>query len=137
MKSNKSDIHEALSQNTRNARQRLGLSQQELAERARLSPGHINDIEQKRKWLSAASLQRLANALGVEPFMLLLPLNGQETSPHYKELSDRRTWWLFMDFSNRLRNGINQAVDEAMQSIQREILSEPWEVDGSDQSDSP
>lgn len=122
MQSNKSDIHLTLSHNTRTARTRLGYSQQELAERANLSTGHINDIEQSRKWLSADSLQRLADALGVEPFMLLLPSNGSPGADSGNP--EAQAWWLLMDFSLQLRERIALAVDDVVQATRRELLQQ-------------
>ncbi|MDA3951318.1 MAG: helix-turn-helix transcriptional regulator [Spirochaeta sp.] len=67
------DLKELLAFNTRSARERIGYSQQHLAEAAHISPGHMNDIEQGRKWVSAATLRNLAAALMTEPWTLLLP----------------------------------------------------------------
>lgn len=76
------DLQILLGQNIRTAREKRGFSQQLLAERARLSPGHITDLEQGRKWVSADSLGRIAFALGLEPFMLLLPeASGTDPDP--------------------------------------------------------
>ncbi|AFG36589.1 helix-turn-helix domain-containing protein [Spirochaeta africana] len=122
MQSNKSDIHLVLSNNTRTARLRLGYSQQELAERANLSTGHINDIEQSRKWLSADSLQRLADALGLEPFMLLLPGNGGPGPDSGNP--EAQAWYLLMDFSLQLRERITEAVDEVVHTTRRELLQQ-------------
>lgn len=67
------DLKNLLASNIRLARERLGYSQQRLAEAAHISPGHMNDIEQARKWVSAETLNNLASALMTEPWMLLLP----------------------------------------------------------------
>ena len=72
MENQAQEIQTVLARNIKSARAKLGYSQQDLAEKADLSPGHMNDLEQGRKWVSADTLQRLAKALMLEPWMLLV-----------------------------------------------------------------
>ena len=73
MGKNTPDLLTILAANVKASREKLGYSQMKLADEADLSVGYINDIEQARKWVSRRSLEKLCDALLVEPWMLLLP----------------------------------------------------------------
>ncbi|MDY0882807.1 XRE family transcriptional regulator [Dongia soli] len=77
-------LQEHVSQNIRQARQRLGLSQQELADRADLSRRMITLIENALGNASLATLDRIAHALNV-PFAELIRPPSQ-TSAHIKPI---------------------------------------------------
>jgi ribosome-binding protein aMBF1 (putative translation factor) len=49
------------------ARQRLGLTQRQLATRARLGQGTVSKLERSERGAYPQSLQKLAGALGVTP----------------------------------------------------------------------
>lgn len=53
-----------IAKNLRQGRQRLGLSQEELADRAGLHRTYIGAVERAQKNLTIGSLERLADALG-------------------------------------------------------------------------
>ena len=95
-----------LARNIKTARGKLGISQHTLAEKADLSSGHINDIEQGRKWVSADALERLAEALLLEPFMLLLP-------PDYSRELD--AFSLLTEYATSVREQIDGALDSTLQ----------------------
>ena len=95
-----------LARNIKTARAKLGFSQHTLAEKADLSSGHINDIEQGRKWVSADALERLAEALLLEPFMLLLP-------PDYSRELD--AFSLLTEYATMVREQIDGALDSTLQ----------------------
>ena len=95
-----------LARNIKTARAKLGISQHTLAEKADLSDGHINDIEQGRKWVSADALERLADALLLEPFMLLLP-------PDYSRELD--AFSLLTEYATTVRERIDGALDSTLQ----------------------
>jgi transcriptional regulator with XRE-family HTH domain len=63
-----------LSTNIKAKREVLRLSQEKLAELAEVSPQMINCIEGCRTWVSDKMLVKLAAALEVETFQLLLPV---------------------------------------------------------------
>lgn len=86
-----------LAANVRRTRLSMGLSQMELAERAEISTGHMNDIERSRRWVSADTLVRLADALGLSPFQLLLPEDQQQYLKDHSALM-------------RLRSGLNESI---------------------------
>ena len=59
-------IREILAQNMKIYRQKLGLTQPELAERANISTNFVGMIEQKRKFPAPEMLERIAAALEIE-----------------------------------------------------------------------
>jgi len=59
------NIREVLAQNLKENRRRLGITQPELAERARLSTSYLAMIEIARKFPTADVLDRLAAALDI------------------------------------------------------------------------
>jgi len=63
-------IREILAQNMKTHRQKLGITQPELAERANISTNFIGMIEQKRKFPAPEMLDRIAAALEIETFEL-------------------------------------------------------------------
>jgi transcriptional regulator with XRE-family HTH domain len=62
-----------LSANIKTRRAILGISQEKLAEMADISVRMINCIEGRRTWISDKTLVKLAQALRVEVFQLLVP----------------------------------------------------------------
>ncbi len=107
------EILTILANNIKAARNKLQFSQQELAEKANLSPGHMNDLEQGRKWVSADTLYRLSKALMLEPWMLLLPaIENEGTTANYD---------LLTRFASRMKDNLNTAVAETL----RELLKAP------------
>ena len=110
MENQAQEIQTVLARNIKSARAKLGYSQQELAEKADLSPGHMNDLEQGRKWVSADTLQRLAIALMLEPWMLLLPDSGEGGS-------STADYDLLTQFASRMKDNLDMAVAETLQEL--------------------
>lgn len=105
-------LRDNLARNIKRAREKLGYTQQELSERADLSSGHMNDLEQGRKWVSAETLQRVADALMVDPWMLLLPEASGDQTAQYD---------LLTSFASRIKDNVNTTVAETL----RELLRPP------------
>uniref|UniRef100_A0A7C3IPJ3 XRE family transcriptional regulator n=1 Tax=Gracilinema caldarium TaxID=215591 RepID=A0A7C3IPJ3_9SPIR len=70
---NENELLQLLGGNIRKMRTVKGLSQYSLALKTGMAPNSINDIENGKRWVSAKSLSRIANALEVEPYIFLLP----------------------------------------------------------------
>ena len=66
-------LREFLSANIKARREALNISQEKLAELADVSVQMIKAIEGRRNWVSDAMLVKLAQALGVRAFQLLVP----------------------------------------------------------------
>ena len=107
-------IRGILARNVKTARGRLGISQEALAERAELSKPHISDIENGRKWPSADALEQLAEALVLEPFMLLRP-------PEYS--SDVDPYSLLSYYDSIVREGMESLLHTSFQRTLRDHLS--------------
>jgi transcriptional regulator with XRE-family HTH domain len=73
-KMKKSDLRQILAVNLKVHRNMLGLSQEKLAEMASLSWQTVNSIECQRTWVSDKTLESLAEALKIDTFQLLLPI---------------------------------------------------------------
>jgi transcriptional regulator with XRE-family HTH domain len=67
------DIRKVLSLNIKKHREKLGLSQEKLAEIAEISTMMIKDIEGCRTWVSDKTLVSLASALKTDIYRLLMP----------------------------------------------------------------
>lgn len=67
------DIRTILADNIRTYRKAAGLTQMELAEKADLHRAYVGRIEQQRINTSIEIIEKLAIALDVEPYQLLLP----------------------------------------------------------------
>jgi transcriptional regulator with XRE-family HTH domain len=63
-------------QNLRAARHRVGLSQEVLAEEAGLHRTYVGSVERGERNISLLNVERLARALGVDPWRLLSPGRG-------------------------------------------------------------
>jgi len=80
MKKDIEPIRKVLSGNIKKYRGVLHYSQDKLAEKAGLSGQTLNDIEGCRRWVSSKTLSKLAKALQVSEYQLLLPeKEGQKT----------------------------------------------------------
>ena len=70
---NEHDLLQLLGGNIRKIRTVKSFSQSTLALKTGMAPNSINDIENGNRWVSAKSLSKIAKALEVEPYTLLLP----------------------------------------------------------------
>ena len=62
-------------ENIRKIRQEKELSQESLSEKAEISPGFLSEIENHKKTGIFDTFAKIADALNVEPYELLLPSN--------------------------------------------------------------
>ena len=76
------DFQNLLAKNIRAARERLGISQMKLAERAELSVSFMNDVERARRWVGAKALARLGDVLHLRPNQFFLDDWDSSTDTH-------------------------------------------------------
>ncbi|MDR1143532.1 MAG: helix-turn-helix domain-containing protein [Spirochaetaceae bacterium] len=75
------DIRKIFGANLKLFRTRKGLSQLALSAKSGLAHNFVNDIENRKKWVSPETIAKLAAVLDVEPYQLLManPLDGKQT----------------------------------------------------------
>ena len=71
-------LRSILSENIKNRRKQLNISQSKLAEMINMSSNYVTDIETQRTWVSDSTLVKIAFALGVEVYELLKPHSNNE-----------------------------------------------------------
>lgn len=67
------ELAETVSRNIRLAREKLGLSQEELAARAEVTTRYVSMLETRSKNVTLATVERIAAALEMTPCDLLCP----------------------------------------------------------------
>ena len=91
---NGEDIRDIFSRNLKHFRSQKNLSQFALSNKAGLAHNFVNDIENRKKWVSPETIAKLAGVLEVEPYQLFTtnPLDGKQTkriNSYLDELNDR------------------------------------------------
>lgn len=66
------DIIRVFADNLKTYRKQLGLSQEEFAEKAGFHRTYISAIECYKRSISLENIQRIADALGIEPYLLFV-----------------------------------------------------------------
>jgi transcriptional regulator with XRE-family HTH domain len=67
------DLRKILSINIKRQREKLGITQEYLAEKADISAAMMNDIEGCRTWVSDKTLKNLSSALKIDTYRLFIP----------------------------------------------------------------
>ena len=67
------DLRKILSTNIKKQREKLGITQEYLAEKAEISAAMMNDIEGCRTWVSDKTLKNLSFALKIDTYRLFIP----------------------------------------------------------------
>ena len=73
---NSSELGNLYGENIKKIRQSKVMSQDILSEKAEISPGFLSEIENHKKTGTFDTLAKIAEALDVEPYELLLPQNS-------------------------------------------------------------
>jgi transcriptional regulator with XRE-family HTH domain len=107
MKGEKLGLRRILAINLKKHRKTLGLSQEKLAEMAGLSWQTINSIECHRTWVSDKTLENLADALKIDTFQLLLPV--EETSQ--KAISPREAMRKLAKIKRTYDDSFNEIIN--------------------------
>lgn len=104
------NIREILAKNMRETRQRLGMTQSQLAERADISTNFVAMIELKHKFPSPEILDRIAAALGVEAAALFA--SSATTEDTMKKLHHA----ILDDIYRVIANAVDRAIDEKLKN---------------------
>jgi transcriptional regulator with XRE-family HTH domain len=91
MKAKLTKVRKILSANLKKYREKLGLSQEKLAEKAKISTMMVKDIEACRTWISDKTLESLATALETDIYRLLMPDTAYEEEINKATRSDLET----------------------------------------------
>jgi transcriptional regulator with XRE-family HTH domain len=108
MKADLEPIRKVLAGNIRRYRKNLGYSQEKLAEKAALSAQTLNDIEGCRRWVSAMTMTKLARALHIAEYQLLVPQDNEAD-----EKPPRSSLRSLISLQHNIINTINIQFDQA------------------------
>ncbi len=97
-------------------RRLLAISQMQLAERAEISAGYVGEVELGRKYPSPEILMRIASALGVRPYRLLM---GPD------DVADAAGADAVYDAAGKIRDRIAANLDELMLSLDPDSPKKP------------
>jgi transcriptional regulator with XRE-family HTH domain len=73
MEEKTTDLRKILTLNIKKQREKLGITQENLAEKAGISAAMMNDIEGCRTWISDKTLKNLSLALQMDTYRLFIP----------------------------------------------------------------
>jgi transcriptional regulator with XRE-family HTH domain len=122
------DLRKILSQNIRNARAALHITQAKLAVHADISVPYMVDIEQCKTWVSDKTLAHIAEALNMEAYELLIPETTEKkasrktANPVQRQIAD-----LIKTKKSLLRQKTGETLDDLVLEIIR--LLEEKETD--------
>ena len=108
MRPDSESIRLILAGNIKKYRKNYGYSQEKLAEKAGLSAQTLNDIEGCRRWISAKTITKLAKALNIAEYQLLVPDNGKSS-----KTQQRSSLKSLISLHNNIINTINIQFDQA------------------------
>lgn len=86
----------------------LAISQMELAERAGISAGYVGEVEMGRKYPSPDILERIAAALEVRPYRLLMS---------DEDVADAAGQDAIYEAADRLRQRLSEGLDELVSGL--------------------
>ncbi len=99
------EIKKIFTSNIKKYRILNGMTQVELSVAADLSVGFLCDLEGGKKWGTLETMAKLANALHIKPYQLLLPEDDENASVTiYEDLSE-------------LSKNLKQTIDTQIESI--------------------
>ena len=98
-------IQSLVGSNIKTYRNRLGVTQQELAERSGLSQSFVADIERGHKFPSPDSIERLSDALQVRPYQLFL-------AP--RDLLDHSSGAGLREHLSQLKSDLSSVIDRSL-----------------------
>jgi transcriptional regulator with XRE-family HTH domain len=108
MKAKPTKVRKIISCNLKKHREKLGLSQEKLAENAGISTMMVKDIEACRTWVSDKTLENLANALKTDMYCLLMP------DTVYEDEINKILRHELESITSRIRQDIDAALKNAL-----------------------
>ena len=115
---NADQLQELFSSNLKELRIRANLSQMKLAEKADLSVGYICDLESGRRWGTPETFSKLARALDINPFELLLPKDMDLSA---SDISFRRSFTAKVN--KVMQKNLRAALDSAIAQVLNESVN--------------
>ena len=103
-------VRTLVARNMRRARKRLGISQRHLSERADVPVSLVAAVELERKFPDPEKLERVATALGLQPFQLFLDEEDWSVHDRYESV---------VTLVGELKQRINRELDEALRRYLR------------------
>jgi len=109
MKAKPTKVRKILSSNLKKNREKLGLSQEKLAENAEISTMMVKDIEACRTWVSDKTLESIAAALKTDIYCLLMPdtVYEEEINKKIRNEIENITMKIRQDIDLTLKNALN------------------------------
>ena len=95
------------------------MSQMKLAEKADLSVSYVCDIESGRRWGTPETFTRLAKALEVSPFELLIPQSHNPSAAVSSNVPPQLMAQCYATVRSQLQENITQAVAAAIATTVR------------------
>jgi transcriptional regulator with XRE-family HTH domain len=95
----KSSLRKILAINIKKQREKLGITQENLAEKADISAAMMNDIEGCRTWISDKTLKNLSSALKIDTYRLFIP-----EAMHGEAIPAEMVMELSLDLQEMLKN---------------------------------
>ena len=116
------DLRKTLSRNIRKIRKSLHISQAKLAEYVGISAPYMMDIEYCKTWVSDSTLDKIARALNMEPYELLIPeKTGRKAEPpgalDLKDAGLMRVAGLIKAKRTQLRRNAGEIMDDLIMEI--------------------
>jgi transcriptional regulator with XRE-family HTH domain len=109
MKAKPTKVRKIFSSNLKKYREKLGLSQEKLAENAEISTMMVKDIEACRTWVSDKTLESIADALKIDIYRLLMPdtVYEEEINKAIQKDLECITLKIRQDIDFTLKNALN------------------------------
>jgi transcriptional regulator with XRE-family HTH domain len=108
MRADVEPIRKILAGNIKKYRKNFGYSQEKFAEKADLSAQTLNDIEGCRRWVSSKTITKLAKALNIAEYQLLVPDSADQSGS-----SRQSSLHSLISLQHNIINTINIQFDEA------------------------
>ena len=107
-------LRRTLSNNIREFRRDLHLTQEQLAENADISLSYLADIEHCKTWISDRTLMKLSRALHRQPFELLVEAESDSERTNIREISD-----IIYNEKKELIKNVSDICDRTIQKIMK------------------